>query len=400
MAKRTLNKDFSRLSGLALGLCLAVGPLLAQTFPITTGQRATAAQVAQSGVALSELSPTAPQSYTVKSGDTLWAISGLFLKSPWRWPELWGMNLSDIKNPHLIYPGQTLFLDTSSGRARLRMGTGNDLPTVRLSPRTRSESLAAGALPTLKSHLIEPFLAEPVVVDAQGLSAAPRIVSAQDSRVLLTRGDRAYARGTPSAELMDDLSKKQSAFRVFRNATPLKDPLTGEVLGYEAQYVGKALLARSESTQSSLDAEGKGRTEIIPATIDITDAKEEMRVGDRLLPEPPRLIQNYVPHAPLTQVDARIVSIYGSAVANAAQNQVVAINRGTRDGMESGHVLAILKDGARLIDKTDATLPQIKLPDERNGLLMVFRTFERVSYALVLDINSGVKVGDHLVNPN
>ncbi len=403
MAKRTLSKDFSRLSGLALGLCLAIGQLHAQTFPITTGQRATAAQVAQSGVALSELSPNAPQSYTVKAGDTLWAISGLFLKSPWRWPELWGMNLSDIKNPHLIYPGQTLFLDTSDGRARLRMGTaGSDgsVPTVRLSPRTRSEQLAVGALPTLKSQFIEAFLAEPVIVDAQGLSAAPRIVAAQDSRVLLTRGDRAYARGTPGAELMDDAGKPQKAYRVFRSATPLKDPLTGELLGYEAQYVGKALLARSEATQSSLDAEGKNRSDIIPATIDITDAKEEMRVGDRLLPEPPRQIQSYVPHAPQTQVDARIVSIYGSAVANAAQNQVVAINRGTRDGMESGHVLAILKDGERLVDKTGAEPTQIKLPDERNGLLMVFRTFERVSYALVLDITSGVKVGDHLVNPN
>ncbi len=403
MAKRTLSKDFSRLSGLALGLCLAIGQLHAQTFPITTGQRATAAQVAQSGVALSELSPNAPQSYTVKAGDTLWAISGLFLKSPWRWPELWGMNLSDIKNPHLIYPGQTLFLDTSDGRARLRMGTaGSDgsVPTVRLSPRTRSEQLAVGALPTLKSQFIEAFLAEPVIVDAQGLSAAPRIVAAQDSRVLLTRGDRAYARGTPGAELMDDTGKPQKAYRVFRSATPLKDPLTGELLGYEAQYVGKALLARSEATQSSLDAEGKNRSDIIPATIDITDAKEEMRVGDRLLPEPPRQIQSYVPHAPQTQVDARIVSIYGSAVANAAQNQVVAINRGTRDGMESGHVLAILKDGERLVDKTGAEPTQIKLPDERNGLLMVFRTFERVSYALVLDITSGVKVGDHLVNPN
>ena len=403
MAKRTLSKDFSRLSGLALGLCLAIGQLHAQTFPITTGQRATAAQVAQSGVALSELSPNAPQSYTVKAGDTLWAISGLFLKSPWRWPELWGMNLSDIKNPHLIYPGQTLFLDTSDGRARLRMGTaGSDgsVPTVRLSPRTRSEQLAVGALPTLKSQFIEAFLAEPVIVDAQGLSAAPRIVAAQDSRVLLTRGDRAYARGTPGAELMDDAGKPQKAYRVFRSATPLKDPLTGELLGYEAQYVGKALLARSEATQSSLDAEGKNRSDIIPATIDITDAKEEMRVGDRLLPEPPRQIQSYVPHAPQTHVDARIVSIYGSAVANAAQNQVVAINRGTRDGMESGHVLAILKDGERLVDKTGAEPTQIKLPDERNGLLMVFRTFERVSYALVLDITSGVKVGDHLVNPN
>jgi hypothetical protein len=236
-------------------------------------------------------------------------------------------------------------------------------------------------------------------VDEQGLSKAPRIVAAQDSRVLLTRGDRAYARSTTGDELMDDPKQKQRAFRVFRNATPLKDPVSGEVLGYEAQYVGKALLARSESTQEISDKDGKPQLEIVPATIDIVAAKEEMRVGDRLLPEPPTQIQSYVPHAPQNPVDARIVSVYGSAVVNAAQNQVVAINRGERDGMERGHVLVILQDGAKLIDKTDANRPMLKLPDERNGMLMVFRTFDRVSYALVLDITSGVKVGDKLTNP-
>jgi hypothetical protein len=406
MAKPLFDAFPATLALAALTGCMLAGQALAQALPVTAQQRATAGQVAQSGVPLSELNPSAPPSYTVKTGDTLWAVSSLFLKSAWRWPELWGMNLSSIKNPHLIYPGQTLFLDTSDGRARLRMraatdiDSGSDLPTVRVSPRTRIDNLAASALPTLKSHLIEPFLAEPVVVGELELSAAPRIVSAQDSRVLLTRGDRAYARGTAGAELMDVPSQKQKAYRVFRNASPLKDPTTGEVLGYEAQYVGKAVLALSESTQSSVGADGKSRTEIIPATIDITDAKEEMRVGDRLLPEPPRQLLSYVPHAPSGAIDARIVSVYGSAVVNASQNQVVTLNRGTRDGMESGHVLAILKAGGRLIDKTDATLPQIKLPDERNGLLMVFRTFERVSYGLVLDITSGVKVGDRLVNPN
>ncbi len=375
----------------------------AQNFPVTAQQRAVAAQVASSGVALSELRADAPPSHTVKTGDTLWAISGLFLKSPWRWPELWGMNLTDIKNPHLIFPGQVLFLDTKDGRARLSTRSGvaeGDPPTVRLSPRTRIEKLSSAALPTLKSHLIEPFLSEPVIVDEQGLSAAPRIVATTDSRVLLTRGDRAYARGTAGEELTDDPSQKQKAYRIFRNATPLSDPISGEVLGYEAQYVGRALLVRSEGTQESIDREGKTRLDIVPATIDIVDAKEEMRVGDRLLPEPPQQLQSYVPHAPLNPVDARIVSVYGSAVVNAAQNQVVAINKGEQDGMESGLVLAILKDGARLIDKTDPGQPDIKLPDERNGLLMVFRTFEKLSYALVLDITSGVRVGDRLVNPN
>jgi hypothetical protein len=186
---------------------------------------------------------------------------------------------------------------------------------------------------------------------------------------------------------------------VFRNATPLKDPVTGEVLGFEAQYVGKALLVRGESTAESTDKAGKPRTDIIPATIDIVGAKEEMRVGDRLLPEPPQQLLNYVPRAPGIPVDARIVSVYGSAVVNAAQNQVVVINRGTRDGIESGHVLAILKDGARIIDKTDAARTPLKLPDERNGLLMVFRTFDKLSYALVLEITEGAKVGDRLINP-
>jgi nucleoid-associated protein YgaU len=406
MAKHMLHPHFAKLTGIALACCLIVGVAQAQNFPITQQQRDTANQVAQSGVPLSELKADAPASYTVKSGDTLWAISGMFLKSPWRWPELWGMNLTEIKNPHLIYPGQTLYLDTSNGRARLRMGStgesndGAGLPTVKISPHTRIEGLPGNALVTLKNQLIEPFLTEPIIVDEVGLNAAPRIVAAQDSRVLLTRGDRAYARGNAGDPLMDEPSKKQKAFRLFRNATPLKDPMTGVVLGYEAQYIGKALLARSEGSQSSTNAKGEVRSEIVPATIDIVDAKEEIRVGDRMLPEPPQTFQNYVPHAPANPVDARIISVYGSAVVNAAQNQVVAINKGTQDGMESGHVLAILKDGSRQIDKTDLTKPMIKLPDERNGLLMVFRTFDRVSYGLILDITSGVKVGDHLVNPN
>lgn len=385
---------------LACGL-LASGTAQAQKYPITAQQRATAEQVAQSGVALSELRADAPASYTIKRGDTLWAISGMYLKSPWRWPELWGMNLSEIKNPHLIYPGQTLYLDTSSGRARLSMqpNDGSGIPTTRLSPHTRIEALPDNALPTLKNQWIEPFLSEAIVLDEQGLKDAPRIVATLDDRVLLTRGDRAYARSSSSAELIDDPHQKQKTYRVFRNATPLKDPLTGDVLGYEAQFVGKATLARSETTQETTNKDGNTQQSIVPATIDIVSAKEEMRVGDRLVPEPAQQMRSYVPHAPTSPVDARIVSIYGSAVINAAQNQVVVINRGERDGMEVGDVLAIMKAGKQMVDKTDTQLPSIKLPDERNGLLMVFSTFEKLSYGLVLDITSGVQVGDHLINP-
>ena len=377
--------------------------VFAQDFPVTATQRTTAVQVANAGIPLSDISPNAPDEHTVKRGDTLWAISGLFLKQAWRWPELWGMNLQDIKNPHLIYPGQKLYLERLNGRAslRTRQSANGEIPTevIRLSPRTRYESLARDALPTLNSQFIEPFLAEPVIVDENGLNSAPRIVAAQEGRVLLTRGDRAYARGPSDAALVDDATKKQKAYRVFRDATPLKDPVTGEILGYEAQYVGKAVLARGESTQESTNKEGKIQIDIVPATIDIIAAKEEMRVGDRLLPEPEPQLLSYVPRAPSEGVEGRIVSVYGSAVVNAAQNQVVVVNLGTRDGIESGHVMAILKDGARLIDKTDPARTALKLPDERNGLLMVFRTFEKLSYALVLDITDGVKIGDRLTDP-
>lgn len=397
--KATFHTAIATLALMASAM--AVLPAWAQDFPITATQKQTANQVAQKGIALSALAANAPERYTVKSGDTLWAISSLFLKSPWRWPELWGMNLQEIKNPHRIYPGQLLILERKNGMATLRVGSASDGPpdeTVRVSPRTRYESLADSALPTLKSSVIEPFLVEPMIVDEQGLQSAPRIVSTQEGRVLLTRGDRAYARGQNGAPLLDDQAKEKQ-FRVFRNATPLKDPGTGEVLAYEAQYVGKALLVRGESTAEMTGTDGKTSTAIVPATIDIVAAKEEMRVGDRMLPEPARQLQYYTPRALEGTIDSRIVSVYGSAVVNAAQNQVVAINRGIRDGIEPGHVMAIMKDGQVMVDKSDPTRPVMKLPDERNGLLMVFRTFERVSYALIIEITDGVRVGDRLVAP-
>ncbi len=371
----------------------------AQNFPISSSQKQTANAVAQKGVPLSELAADAPERYTIKQGDTLWAISRLYLKSPWRWPELWGMNLDDIKNPHRIYPGQVLVLVRNNGLATLRLeGEQIDPPVVKLSPRTRYEMLADGALPTLRSNIIEAFLAEPIIVDDAGLHSAARIVAALESRVLITRGDRAYARGPSGTPLLDDQGKDQ-LFRIFRDATPLKDPTTNEVLGYEAQYVGKAVLVRGEAPGEVQNRDGSQSQAIVPATIDITSAKEEIRVGDRLLPEPPRQLQTYTPRAPQEKVEGRIVSVYGNAVVNAGQNQVVAINKGTVDGMEPGIVLAILTDGARIVDKTDPSRPVMKLPDERNGLLMVFRTFERLSYALILEITDGVRVGDRLVNP-
>ena len=383
---------------LSLGSALISGPVHGQPYPITPAQSATAQQVAQAGVPLADLAPNAPDSHTVRAGDTLWAISSLFLRSPWRWPELWGMNLEQIRNPHLIYPGQVLFLEKRDGRARLRtgqpIGGAGGLPTVRLSPHTRSQPLP-DALATLDPRVIEPFLAEPLIVEENELLAAPRIVATPEHRMLLTRGDRAYAR-SPQGEPLQETPGQRQLFRIFRTAKPLKDPGTGEILGYEAQYVGKAMLVRGESEQVDVE----GRVGQLPATLDIVSAKEELLVGDRLLPEPPAQFPSYTPRAPAADINGRIVSVYGgSAVVNAGQNQVVVINRGQRDGLESGHVLAILKDGRRLVDKTDPARAEIKLPDERNGLLMVFRTFERVSYGLVLTLTDGARVGDRLSTP-
>jgi len=404
---QTIFGRFSQIS-IAAALLATSASLQAQNFPITAGQKATASQVAQTGVPLADLAPNAPDEYSVKRGDTLWAISGVFLKAPWRWPELWGMNLEDIRNPHRIYPGQQLYLDKSSGRAILRArqqaGGGGTPGTVRVSPRTRYESLADAAIPTLSPQAIEPFLSEALIVDEASFALAPRIVAAQEGRVLLSRGDRAYARGAYSSKdggkPLSDARGEPAAYRVFRNATPLKDPSTGEILGYEAVYLGKAELVRGESTATVKDKNGKESTEVVPATLDILIAKEEMRVGDRLTPEPPRELLSYVPRAPASPVEGQIVSIYGSAVLYAAGNQVVVLNRGARDGLERGHVIAIQRSGERLTDRTDSARTQIRLPNERNGLMMVFRTFEKLSYALILEVTDGVKVGDRFVNPN
>ena len=388
------------LGALAVIAAFTCTPTFAQKYPITDAQRSTAQQVAEKGIPVSELAPNAPDTYVVKRGDTLWDISRMYLKSPWRWPELWGMNLKALPNPHLIFPGQTLYLDKSDGYARLRTQPTGGSDTVRLSPRTRTDSLASLALPTLKTHLIAPFLVEPLVADAATIEQAPRLVATTDQRVLMAAGDRVYARGNPDAPLSTKPGQPRS-FRVFREAIPLKDPITGEVLGYEARYLGNAELARSETTEEISDGKGNLKQEPVPATVDITSTKEEIRAGDRMLPEPPRTFKNYIPHEPQTSVNARVVSIYGSTpVAVAGQNQVIAINMGTAQGMEPGHVLTLLTQGDRVRDTTAEGKPTIKLPSEHNGLAMVFLTFERVSYALLLDVRTGVRVGDRLVNPH
>jgi hypothetical protein len=382
------------VSAALLALSLSGGGAQAQDstpasrLPVTPKQRSTADQVAQAGVPLSALAPNAPERYTVKSGDTLWDLSGMYLTSPWRWPELWGMNMDQVRNPHLIFPGQVLFLDKSDGRARLRMGAqvgGGVTGDGKLQPHVRAKDIAFYGIASIPFNLIEPFLNEAVIFETNELAAAPRIVATQEGRVLLSRGDTAYVRG--------DLGQERE-YRIFREPRPLKDPTTREVLGFEATYVG----ASEYTVQGETRTNAEGKAEIIPATFTVTSIRQEAGVGDRLAPVPVREYTNYAPHPPAAPIAGQIVSIYGDALT-AGQNQIVSLNRGAVDGIERGHVLALFRDGKVVVDPTEKGRTKIKLPDERHGVLFVFRVFSRMSYALILSVKDPVSPGDRFTQP-
>lgn len=366
--------------------------------PVTEEQRSAAARVAQAGVPLADLAPDAPPRHTVRPGDTLWGLAGLFLKSPWRWPELWGMNLEQVRDPHRLYPGQTLVLVRDGSHARLVLataqGTGSaaarneqaaELPTLRLSPRARGEALPTSPIAPVSARALAPFLSETVVLDTNELAQAPRIVGALDGRLLLSQGEMAYARG--------ELGVGQE-YRVFREPVPLRDPSTGEVLGYEARYVGRARALRSGEARPSAAPPG----EVVAAALRLTHTRLEATVGDRLAPTETTDWAGFVPRAPRASVEAQVVSIVGEGLS-ASQKQIVALNRGTRDGMERGHVLAVWRAGHRAADPAAPKGPALRFPDERHGTVMLVRVFERVSYALVLDIGEPVSIGDRLTQP-
>lgn len=322
-----------------------------------------------------KLQESAPDQYVVVKGDTLWAISGKFLKDPWRWPEIWHMNQEQIKDPHWIYPGNLIVLDRSGASPQLKLGDA-----VKLSPTVRSEPLAAQAIPTIPARAIEPFLSQPLIIEEGGLDKAPRIVATEEDRVNLGAGGVAYASGIGSST--------HPAWQVYRPGRPLVDPDTNKTLGFEAIYLGTARVTRAGD----------------PATVQIVTSKQEISAGDRLIPASAPAPVQYVPHAPTRPIKGRIIAFYnGLATSEGGRDSIIAINRGKRDGLELGHVLAIYRnvvavDQQNYLVSRDSA-PTIKLPDERYGLVFIFRTFDSVSYALVMDSSRPVQQGDVVQTP-
>lgn len=353
------------------------------------------------GVALADLAAQAPQRYTVKPGDTLWSLAGLFLKSPWRWTELWSLNRDQVPDPGRLYPGQTLVLLRDEARARLVVASSQGsaapspdddaaagLRTDRASPRARAQQLAALPIAPVSTRALAPFLSETVVLGTNELAGAPRIVGALDGRLLLSQGEIAYVRG--------EVGPNQD-YRVFREPVPLRDPTTGEVLGYEARFVGRARTIRPGEAGPG-EPGSSPRAQTVPAALRLTHTRLEATVGDRLAPAETADWAGFVPRAPGAPVDARVVSIVGEGLS-ASQKQIVALNRGNRDGMQRGHVLALWRAGQSVADPAAPKGPLLRFPDERHGTVMLVRVFERVSYALVLEVGEPVRVGDRLTQP-
>ena len=359
--------------------------LITQVFALALGLAGSFGALAQQPPL--ELAKDAPDRYVVVKGDTLWDISGKFLQKPWRWPEIWDLNRDQIANPHLIYPGDVIWLDVRDGKPRLRLGRavggsggadagaiggGGGEPARRLSPMVRADALEKSPIPTVNYQAIEPFLNRPLVVDEKGLQSNPRVVAAQESRFYLGAGDLVYVRG------LDDPSVGE--WHLYRQAKPLLDPDTRKPIAWEALFVGTARLERPGD----------------PATLRITATTEEIGVGDRLIPAQRRTVPTFVPHAPDGKVDGRIVSVY-RGVTQVGRNSVVAINRGSADGLELGHVLSILQRGG--VTKDRENRQKVTLPDEPVGQLLIFRVFDNIAYGLVVEAHRSIAVGDVVSNP-
>lgn len=341
-----------------------------------------------------QLQDNHPDRYTVQKGDTLWGISGKFLKDPWRWPDIWRMNREQIKNPHWIYPGDVVVLDKVDGQWRLSLaggggaGSAGGRPTARLSPSVRVDTLQGEAIPSIPAGDLAPFITRPLVTATPGgLVGAGKIIAAHDARVVRGDGDYVYA--------VDIDPKAGTEWYIYRPGKILHSYDSRELLGYEMRYLGTARVDRFGDV----------------ARMEITSAREEILFDDLLIPAPREELVNIVPHSPDRIIDSRIIALYGDS-AEGGRGSLVTLDRGLKDGVDVGTVLAIYhptpviadprpsKEGTiftPLIDQTkDLVAPThyLDIPPERSGLLFVFRSFDRVAYGIVLNASEPVVTGD------
>jgi len=333
-----------------------------------------------------KLADQVPDRYVVVPGDTLWGISAKFLKDPWRWPDVWGLNKEDIKNPHWIYPGDVIVLDLSGKTPRLRKdgrgsvagSEGEDwrLIETKLSPQIRRYPLSIGAISSIPAAAIQPFLSRPLVVGEQELNSAPTLIAGPENRVVLSAGDTAFVKGV--------VWEEQPTWSVFRPGRVLIDPDTKEILGHEAVYLGDARVTEFGEV----------------STVLFTKSAQEIEPGDRLARTPATQSLAYVPHAPTSPVKGRVIAGPSETFSEIAPLQVVIINRGRREGMQVGDVLALYHDRPSVTPANAKNQREkVRLPAERYGLVFVFRVFDKLAYALVMDSTQPVNVNDVVQNP-
>jgi hypothetical protein len=318
-----------------------------------------------------ELNAEVPETYIVKKGDTLWGISGMYLTEPWLWPELWDVN-PQIDNPHLIFPGDELYLVWVDGRPRLRMRRGRD---VKLTPSMRVTPLDL-AIPIIPLDQIGPWLLRHRIMEAEDLNDSAYVVAADQRHLITGPGDKVYGRGIfPDGE---------RAYGIYRPGDTYKDPLTDELLGYQAQDIGNARLLSSNEDEVT--------------ELEVTRISEEVRISDRLLPMEERILDaTFQPRAPgVDIVDGFMIAVDGG-ITQIGEMSIVVINKGKRDGIEIGHVLAVYQAGELIFDKV--AQENVQLPDSRSGLAMVFESFEKASYAIILKASGPLKVLDKVKNP-
>lgn len=323
------------------------------------------------GLRALDLRDGAPETYVVKRGDTLWGISGMYLEKPWLWPELWDVN-PQIDNPHLIYPGDELYLVWIDGQPRLRLRRGRE---VKLHPEMRISPLDL-AIPAIPLDEIGPFLKRHRIVDAGALNGSPYVVAGDQGHLLSAPGDRIFGRG--------EFVGEERAYGIFRPGEAYRDPLTGELLGYHARDIGNARLLSSP------------RDAVVE--LEVTRVSEEVRIEDRLLPEEERILAaTFHPRAPEQPVENGFMIAVDGGVSQIGPGHIVVLNLGQRESLEPGHVLAIYQDGGTVYDRV--AQENVRLPDTRAGLLMVFEVFERASYALVLKASRPLRIMDRVEEP-